>query len=354
MSGTWMMRKGQVFIPLQFAGSLGGTQSTHASMGNWTEASFSPPGQVVVGLGGVDGATGGPGANLAVPKHRFVGNHKAVLPLTGTMLVQITSSFGIDGPFQTAMLAAGGGPGTVTWCPSNPACATTGLPPGPIGNNGRVIYNSPGAQFGGTMQMGLSRGGIVAVKGGLIPAGLIGHVKFGGSGTTLRQLAVGGPQKGVNTPATEFVKLKAGVLTLPGSFPSSGMLIYLPGPVVGTFPSITTPMGAMTGQFTSNWGFGVTTGTVIVQQVTGTGGDDFLSAMGLDSRSVGGGGNINLVAGGLARRNAAGGFQTIYAQFDKVFMTLGPPVPSMSPAGVAAAGALIVLAVGYALRRRLP
>jgi hypothetical protein len=352
MSGTWLMRKGQAFIPLQFGGTAGGTQMTHASMGNWTEAPFLPPGQVVLGLGGVDGATGGPGANLVVPKHRFVGDHTAVIPLSGTMLVQITTMFGIDAPFQTASLMAGAGPGSLTWCPSNPACGTAGLPPGVTGVNGRVIYNSPGAQFGGTMQMGLARGGLVSVKGAGIPAGLIGHVKFGGSGTTLRNLALGGKQMGSNTPATEFVKLAAGKLTLPNVFPASGSLITSPGPVVGTFPKIMTPMGGSTGQFTTNWGFGVTTGTVIVQQITGTGGDDFLSAMGGDARTAGGGGNINLVSGGLARRNSLAG-QTMYAQFDKVFMTLGPAVPSMSPAGLAAAGALMLLAVGYALRRRL-
>jgi hypothetical protein len=42
----------------------------------------------------------------------------------------------------------------------------------------------------------------------------------------------------------------------------------------------------------------------------------------------------------------------MYASYDKAFMTLAPFVPSMSPAGAAAAGALMLLTVGYALRRR--
>ena len=43
----------------------------------------------------------------------------------------------------------------------------------------------------------------------------------------------------------------------------------------------------------------------------------------------------------------------MYASYDKVFLTLAPFVPSMSPAGAAAAGALMLLAVGYAMRRRV-
>ena len=34
-------------------------------------------------------------------------------------------------------------------------------------------------------------------------------------------------------------------------------------------------------------------------------------------------------------------------------MTFGAPIPSVSPAGFVAAGALILLAVGYALRGRM-
>src|SRR5262249_31477318 len=42
-----------------------------------------------------------------------------------------------------------------------------------------------------------------------------------------------------------------------------------------------------------------------------------------------------------------------YGSFAKVKLTLGAPIPSLSPAGLAAAAALVVLAAGYALRRRL-
>jgi hypothetical protein len=323
-------------------------------MGNLTSATPPSAPQLITGLGGVTAnVVAGPDP-LKIPKHRFTGNHSKVLPLLGTMLVQITTMFVIDAPFNTANLAVGGGPGNLVWCPSNPACVAGGLPPGPVGNNGRVIYSedSPSLfQYGGTMQMGLGSGGLVSVKA--IGPGVVGHVKFGGGGPTLRNLAVGGMQAGTNTPATEFVKLAAGKITAPiGGIPASGMLITMPGPIVGTFPKIPTPMGGSTGQFTTNYAFGHTTGDVIVQQTTGTGGSDFFAVDGSDMRTSQGGGNINMVAGGLARRNTLGG-DTMYAQWDKIIMNLGPAVPSMSPAGFAAAGALILLAVGYALRRRI-
>jgi len=43
----------------------------------------------------------------------------------------------------------------------------------------------------------------------------------------------------------------------------------------------------------------------------------------------------------------------VSASFHKVNLTLAPPIPSLSPAGLAAAAALVLLAAGYALRRRL-
>jgi hypothetical protein len=128
------------------------------------------------------------------------------------------------------------------------------------------------------------------------------------------------------------------------------MLITMPGPVVGMFPSIATPMGGMAGQFTTHWGFGHTTGIVLVQQTSS--GSEFFTLMGSDARTPLGAGNLSTVAGGLARRNTLGGAEN-YAQFDRVWMTFGPPVPSLSPAGYATASVLILLAAGYASRRRL-
>ena len=118
------------------------------------------------------------------------------------------------------------------------------------------------------------------------------------------------------------------------------------------FPQIATgPMGTQAGQFTTQYGFGQTTGTVIAQQTDGTGGQDFFTVMGSDARTPLGAGNLSLVAGGLSFRNTFAG-QTPYASFQKVKLTLGAPIPSLSPAGIAAAVLLVLLAAGWALRRR--
>src|SRR5262245_7150340 len=169
MSGTWMMRKGQTFVPLQFA-SLKQPGADWISMGLWTEAVFSAK-QVVSDVGGANATGAGP-ARVRIPKHAWVRNYGKIEPLFGTMLVQITSMFAIDAPHAAATLEAGGGPGGFTWCPANPACVNVGLPVG-----GRIIYVAGPNQFGGTMQMGLGGGGLVSVKG--VGAGVLGHIVFG-------------------------------------------------------------------------------------------------------------------------------------------------------------------------------
>jgi hypothetical protein len=124
----------------------------------------------------------------------------------------------------------------------------------------------------------------------------------------------------------------------------TGPIFYLPTVATG-------PMGTKAGQYTTRYGFGQTTGTVLAQQSTGTGGQDFFTVMGSDARTPLGAGNLSLVAGGLSFRNTLFS-HTPYASFQKVTLTLGAPIPSLSPAGFAAAAALVLLAAGWALRRR--
>src|SRR5262249_11690171 len=93
-------------------------------------------------------------------------------------------------------------------------------------------------------------------------------------------------------------------------------------------------------------------GRVIAQQTIGTGGQDFFTAMGSDARTALGAGNLSVVAGGLSFRSTLAGTAP-YASFHKGTLTLAPPIPSLSPAGFVAAAALVLLAVGWALRRRI-
>jgi hypothetical protein len=370
MNGTWHMRKGQSFIPLQFAGL-----TVNVSMGSWTEAPFSPSGQVITEVDARATQSGSSPATLMVRKRSIRHNPSAVIPLLGPGLIQITSMFEIAAPYSNATLALGGGPGSFTWCPANPACTALSFPiPGgqPAGNNGRVVY-APGAnQFGGVMRMGLREGGWLALN---VAPGLAGHVRFGGGGATWRNLAPGGGSN--DSPGTEMVYLIRGYITAPpGGIPPQPGIITSPGPFITTMfgNTVTMPTGVKlrlprcctvgmtaTGQYTTNYGFPHTTGTVLVQMDSAYANVvDFFSVMGSDNRTALGAGNLNTVAGGLALRvNNIGNdsspvkFSLPYGQFDKVFLQLGPTVPSISPAGFAAAGALMLLAVGYALRRRI-
>ena len=126
MSGNWVMRNGQLFIPLQFAATAMGTgmQMTHVSMGDLTGASHFPndviPGEGVVTALGSDPAT------LRIPQHRFAEDAMAALVGNGISLAQLTTNLGIDAPFAPATLAPGGGPGSFTWCPGVPACVAHG------------------------------------------------------------------------------------------------------------------------------------------------------------------------------------------------------------------------------------
>jgi hypothetical protein len=367
MSGSWFVRNGQVFIPLQFAAAgMNGTKVLHASKGNLTGAFFFPNG-VVPGLGGVS-ANGMSPATLMIPKHRFVQDVMAAIPLNGITLVQITTNFGVDAPFQAATLAKSGGPGSFTWCPGNALClAGTGMlagdPPNGGTRNGRIIYNAGANKFGGALQMGLKRGGDNVFKFNAAPM-QAGHNIFGSAPGT-RNLAPGAGS--ADNPTTEMVFLKRGVVTQPTMAPAPNNLILFPGPkltvglglsntmtgMIFYLPQLGTgPMGTQAGQITSNFGFSHTTGTVIGQQTVGTGGQDFFTFKGSDMRTALGAGNIQSVAGGISFRNTLAG-QTPYISMHKINITMAAPIPSMSPAGFAAAGALMLLAVGYVLRRRL-
>ncbi len=354
MSGTWAVRIGQVFIPLQFAATAGGVR---ASLGDLSMGRGFPNGPIQGS--GVVTATGSAPATLRVPRHRFQTSPGAELAVWGSGTPQITTMFVVDAPYESATLLPGGGPGSFTWCPNAAlGCPATGSPNGGT-RNGRVIYRAGASQFGGTMQLGLAGGGIYSFFFNAVPA-QVGHVYAGGFGPTLRAPAVGR-----GTPAdawTARVYLPPGVVTQP-TMTTFGELILHPGPklttmfglsTTGTGPILRLPTigasagGMSVGQSTTEYGFAHTTGTVIVQQ-TGTQGHDFFTVMGSDMRTALGAGNISTVAGGISFRNSPSG-QAPYATFHKVWLSLAPPVPSLSPAGIAAATALVLLAAGYALR----
>src|SRR5262249_22782278 len=101
MSGTWIYRNGQTFIPLQVgkAVQMSGI-IVHASMGDLSGAYGFPNGPIP-GAGGVT-ATGSAPATLRVPAHRFVEDAMALIPLPAISQT-ISSNFGVDAPYAAAM-----------------------------------------------------------------------------------------------------------------------------------------------------------------------------------------------------------------------------------------------------------
>jgi len=364
MSGTWVQRGGPIFLPLQFAGSLTGGQMTHTSLGSLSRAYFFPNGPILGG--GVVTTLGAPPvATLMVPMHRFRMNASAAIPLSGITLVQITTMFVIDAPLQSVTLMAGGGPGSFQWCPDSTLSCSISGPPNGGSRNGRVIYLSGPNQFGGAMQIGMGNGGINSFLFNQIPF-QVGHVYFGGASSMLRPRALG-----IGTPANPYsrmVYLEPGVVTEPTMTPTPNGLVLYPGARLTTMLGLTTTgtgatfmlpaigvstMGRSAGQISTGFGFAHTTGTVLVQQTAGTAGDDFFTVMGSDMRTVLGAGNISTVAGGINFRQTSAG-QSVNAQFDKVWFSLAPPIPTSSPAGFVVCGVLLWLATAYACRSRLP
>jgi hypothetical protein len=229
---------------------------------------------------------------------------------------------------------------------------------------GRVIYRAGPNRFGGAMQLGLRRGGSVALLFDYAPF-RVGHIPpFFGAGTALRADAVGALGS-ADAPHVQTTFLKVGFVTQPTMAPPPGSPILYPGPKLTTMfgttyngvgpifylPAIGIgPMGTPVGQSTVRDGFGHTTGTVLVQNTIYSA--TFFTVMGSDGRTALGAGNIAVVAGGMNVRHTLAGAGP-YLSFQKVSLSLAPPIPSLSPAGVAAAAALVLLAAGYALRRRL-
>jgi hypothetical protein len=204
---------------------------------------------------------------------------------------------------------------------------STDPPQGAGARNGRVIYRAGANRFGGAMQLGLRRGGILSYIFDFSPF-QVRHARWNGSGTTLRRSAVGGPGS-ADAPTTRTVFLERGFVTQPTMSPPPFNLILYPGPKVTTMLGLSTtgtggilysahiatgPMGTLAAQFTAQHGFGQTTGTVIVQQTEGYADfrrtQDFFTVMGSDARTSLGAGNLSVVAGGLSFRTRLAGTDT--------------------------------------------
>ena len=178
------------------------------------------------------------------------------------------------------------------------------------------------AQGGGAA--GCVAGAILAVPG---PLGAIG----GASTITVMT-------PGVVIPGLNIAAMKMGAVPL-GTIPS-----------VGVGAPILVAMGGIPTNMATSQAGPWTTGQVIIANPAAMVAETF-TLSGNDLRTAGGGGTIQMVAGSVSARPASGP----NANRGWVRLVLSPtfPVPSMSLMGLATTVALMLLAFGYTMRRRL-
>jgi hypothetical protein len=331
-------------------GWVGSADARQFSMtGSWAMESsknfFLP---IIRGPAGVSGggtvtATGSGPATLTVPVNLFTGSYAFAFPFPQTSVVQLTTQHVFVGPSAPGVFRAGHWTATrpfanFAWCPgatANPACTTPrstgqGAPPGQGTMHGLVRYTAGTNQYGGTMQMLRGGNGVLSLL-------------LGATGPTVQHNFLQQPGYLSRNPGGSYANTRlesrpGGPITT-GCVFSAGGMITQPGAVVGT--------GAPTGNL--HQGFPWTTGNVYVKVTIGVAGTSSFSATGSDARTPEGAGNITLQAGGIFQRLIQG--RTLGNQ-DTLRMRMVEPTPSMSAAGVAAGALLMVLAVGFALRRR--
>jgi hypothetical protein len=167
-----------------------------------------------------------------------------------------------------------------------------------------------------------------------------------------------------------------GVMTTPGGTPNAIATTGTPnapgsavGPVPGVFvgawdangdfltfgggTNALAPTGGGMGGITNmatTVGFPWTTGQVKISAPAAGGAPEVFTLTGMDNRTVGGAGTIQLVGGGLSQRALTG--DNANRAWIQLTLAKTTVVPSMSPTGFAAAAGLILLAAGYAARRR--
>jgi len=190
---------------------------------------------------------------------------------------------------------------------------------------------------------GGANGACVAAIANLLPTG-------GTTGPT-GFAAVGGGQ-----PASPFT------LTTPGGTPAA-VIAGGPIPGIGIVKAGASPRGTISlfaytpsanpgkTAMASSSGFPWTTGMLTIVATAAGGAGETWQLSGSDGRNATGAGVIQMVSGALSKRvlvgdNANRGWVRLVLERSYV------PVPALSPAALAATAALMLLAAGYAMRRR--
>jgi hypothetical protein len=246
------------------------------------------------------------------------------------------------------------------------------LPPAGTSFGGSLTYSNPLGRFGGPAAFAISSGD--PIGGDLYPVSPV--TVFLKISTTITPPCTHPAYPG--TGANENPNCLAGIiLAYPGPLGGAGQsgIVSTPGGAVpgtvnnpnglniviaklgtsplGTllFPPALAAVAPLPTNMAMSQGGGWTTGRLTVANPAASPMTETWILSGMDSRTALGGGTIQLVAGAVSARPASGA----NANRSWVRLVLSPtfPVPSMSLPGIAALVALMVVAFGYTMRRKL-
>jgi hypothetical protein len=148
------------------------------------------------------------------------------------------------------------------------------------------------------------------------------------------------------------------VMNGPGPLPGLGIGAFGAGPAKPGQPDGTVTFFTFTPAMTrrgftnmaSSFGFPFTTGMITVSAPGADGGGELFMLTGKDSRTSGGAGTIQLVAGAVSQRVTSG--PNANRGWVQLKLTKVAETPALSPAALATTAGLMLLAAGYAMRRR--
>jgi hypothetical protein len=280
-------------------------------------------------------------ASLMIPAKAFQKSGFAFRTFSfSASIAQVASSFTSSNDVVT--VAAGGGPGSFSWCPvGNMPCSDPDQFSSTQGFHGLLVY-SAGSGYGGTFKVLRNTLGSLARR---VSVGSYSHSNPGNNTNPW-----GGGLPFSSTQATTAVGAKIvtsfganGALGPEGSIQTIGTTLGLPGGGVGNINQVGTSPATPTRFVT---GFPATTGMIFALDRSGN--LNTFTWTGSDNRNANGHGSITLVASGYSN-NLQG---EVFPHRLTVEMNIGPMVPTMGAAGIAALGILLLLSGGYALRRR--
>jgi hypothetical protein len=369
-------------LPIQAVNTTGGTPMNLTATGTNFPPLLIPPAPGVTIMGTTAMTTG---QKITIPAGAL---SKPAVQLTlgqfdnNPNLYAVATNLQYTWPNVAATLSAGGRTGAAT------TTFVTGL-----GNNIRYSPAGLANKFGGPAQFMLSAGppaGLmtavpvtiyaIAVKGPGNPPCVhtaLTPVPFPGPGNPACVAGIGQafPTNGLaahggaagfftSTPGGTPMALLTSMTGTPptntrkGPKPGVGIGAFGTGPLnpagpKGTVSFYTATPGLRRGftNMASSFGYPFTTGKISLSAPLAAGAPETFKITGMDNRNAGGAGVIQLVAGALSQRTVTG--PNANRAWVRLILSPIPKVPTMSPAALVATAGLMLLAVGYAMSKRL-